>query len=582
VPTAERDTRRSSRLPVLALAALLVVGSAVLLYETRGTTFWADEWNWILTRRGGGVGTFLDPHNEHLTLVPVVIYKLLFATVGLHHYWPYRVVLVAAQLACVALVFVYARPRVGGYLALLGAALIIFFGPGWQDILWPFQMAWLIAIAAGIGALLLLERHDRAGDIGACVLLGISLASSGPGLAVAVGLVVEVLLRRRPRDLWIVGIPIGLYLLWWLGYQNATFNRHALVLLPRFVADAAAGALSALTGLASIDVFHDTGSYLAWGAPLLAVGLIAAGWRLYRLGRIPGRVLTLSATVLGFWVLTGVGRAYASLGPIVLTATGDESRYLYVGAVFVVLLCAELARSYSPPRVYTPSLGVGIGAGVLAVAAVVSNLGVLRDGSRLLQSQAQITEAELGTLDVTRAFVKPGYLSNGFIFLLAPAGQLFAAEKALGSVAASPLQIAAFPDYAREAADSQLIKIGELQLQGHGAVTSGSSGMPPKVDAVEAGTVSVSGGCLNFRPSIYTPSGEANAVQVTVPAGGLRLRIPTAPATVSARRFSVQFEALGTLSPPSGASLTVLPDAAAVPWHVRVAVDGPVSVCSSG
>src|SRR5438445_181195 len=167
----------------------MLAAAVLLAHDTRGTTFFQDEWRWILERRGNSLATFLDPHNQHLSLIPVTIYKLLFATVGLRHYWPYRAVVTAAHLACVPLVFVYARPRVGAYLALLAAALILFFGPGWQDILWPFQMAWLIAVAAGVGALLLLDRRDRAGDIGACALLGVALASAGPGLAVAVGLV---------------------------------------------------------------------------------------------------------------------------------------------------------------------------------------------------------------------------------------------------------------------------------------------------------------------------------------------------------------------------------------------------------
>ena len=46
------------------------------------------------------------------------------------------------------LLYVYARRRVGPYLALLPAIVVLFAGPGWQDILWPFQIAWLISIAA--------------------------------------------------------------------------------------------------------------------------------------------------------------------------------------------------------------------------------------------------------------------------------------------------------------------------------------------------------------------------------------------------------------------------------------------------
>jgi hypothetical protein len=549
----------------VALAALLLAGAVLLAYETRGTTFWADEWQWILTRRGGGLASFLDPHNQHLSLIPIAIYKLLFATVGLRHYWPYRAVLIAGDLGCALLVFAYARSRVGGYFALLAAALILFFGPGWQDILWPFQIPWLIAVAAGIGALLLLDRRDRAGDIGACVLLGVALASAGPGLAIAVGLVVEVLLRRRWRQLWIVAVPIALYALWWVGYQHTSFSRHALLLVPRFVFDAAAGALSSLAGLAGIDVFHDTGAFLNWGPPLLAIAVSVLVWRLYRMERIPPRVVTLLAIPLAFWILTAVGRAYVSIGTLVLTSTGDESRYLYVGAVFLALLAAELARGHSAP------FPVHVGAGVLVAAAVVSNITPLRDGSRLLRTQAQLTAVELGTLDISRPIVKPTYVSNGFIFGIVKAGDWFPAEKDLGGTpAATAAQIATFPDYAREAADSQLVKIQQLGLQGVGRTSAPATGAPPTVDAVESGAVSVSGACASYRPTVYTPAIAANALQVEVPANGLVLSTGDVSASV------------GTIAPRARATLRVTPDLAPQPWHLRISADGPLVACRLG
>ena len=122
----------------IALAVLLVAAAAFFYYETRGTTLWVDEWDWAQNRRGWDLDTFLRPHNGHLSLVPVAIYKLLFATAGLTHYAPYRIVLIAAHLLCVGLVFVYASRRVGSYLGVIAAALILFLGPAWQNILSPF------------------------------------------------------------------------------------------------------------------------------------------------------------------------------------------------------------------------------------------------------------------------------------------------------------------------------------------------------------------------------------------------------------------------------------------------------------
>src|SRR5204862_3626223 len=103
---------------------------------------------------------------------------ILLATVGMNHYVPYRLLVIAGHLCCVGLLFGYVRRRVGDFLALLAAAVLLFLGPGSEDIIWPFQIAWLISIAAGLGALLLIDRGDRKGDVCACLLLGLSLASS--------------------------------------------------------------------------------------------------------------------------------------------------------------------------------------------------------------------------------------------------------------------------------------------------------------------------------------------------------------------------------------------------------------------
>ena len=246
-----------------ALAVLLAAGAVVLVHETRGTVFDADEWTWILHRRQGGVSTFLDPHNGHLSLVPVAIYKLLFATAGIRHYWPYRAVVITAHLGCVTLLFVYLRRRVGGYLALLGAALLLFFGPGWQEFLWPFQIAWLIVLCAAIGALLMLDRDDRLGDAVASVLLAVALASAGPGLAVAVGVTAEIPFGRRWRRLWVVAWPLALYAIWWIGYQQTIVSHDSVFYLTRFVFNAAAGAISSLAGVASPNSVTGGGDFVA-------------------------------------------------------------------------------------------------------------------------------------------------------------------------------------------------------------------------------------------------------------------------------------------------------------------------------
>lgn len=552
----------------IVVAALLIAAGVLLYHETSGTTIWLDEWSYVLNRRGDSLASFLDPHNEHLSLIPVIIYKLLFATAGIGDYRPYRLLVIIAHLGTCALVFAYARPRVGVFYALLATVLMLLFGPGWENILWPFQIAWLISLAAGIGALLALERGDRRGDVLASLLLAISLASSGVGVAVAIGLAVEVaLVRRRLQDAWIVAAPVALYALWWIGYQQTMFERHAIVLAPGFAADGAGASIAALAGLGGSIGFDTAGSLPNWGPALLLLGLAITGWHLVRLGRLPARVASLAAMVVSFWLLAAVSRS-SVVGPY-------ASRYLYVGALFVVLLAVELARGVRARG------WLGALAGLLAVGAIVSNLGTLRDEGRLVRSQGQITAADLGALQIGRPVVPPGYEATelpGAPLVVLPAAAYFAAARDLGTPAASPATIAADPEGVRFLADGELIHLHGVAPSpaGAGLVPTGT---PPAVDSFPDGRVRDRGACVLFAPNRFTSGATTPTLEVTIPPGGLELDAVGAPATVAVRRFADQFQAIGTLAPGGPATLKIASDLSSRPWHLSLAAPGGAAAC---
>ena len=163
------------------LAAILTIAGVALLLAGRHLTFFYDEWTWILTRRGGAIGTYLDPHNGHFSLVPVAIYKLLFATFGLRHYTPYRIVGVAFHLASATLLYVLVSRRLGPWLALVPVTLLLFMGTAFLDVMWPFQIGFLASTAAGLAALALIDEPRS--DALATVALVVSVASSGIGIA---------------------------------------------------------------------------------------------------------------------------------------------------------------------------------------------------------------------------------------------------------------------------------------------------------------------------------------------------------------------------------------------------------------
>ncbi len=172
--------RLAVRLPadwdIWAFAAASGIAAAFLMLKGRGNTFYYDEWNWIVFR-SDGLHAILAGYNNHLQVAPVALYQLLLHTVGLNHYGILRVLQVLVHLACVAAVFVFARPRLGRWA--LGVALpLLVLGNGWEYLLWTINIGFVASLALSICALLALDRHDRTGDRLACLLLVAGLAGS--------------------------------------------------------------------------------------------------------------------------------------------------------------------------------------------------------------------------------------------------------------------------------------------------------------------------------------------------------------------------------------------------------------------
>ncbi|HEY3435767.1 MAG TPA: hypothetical protein VGK41_08945, partial [Solirubrobacterales bacterium] len=193
--------RLSRYAPLVLLGVAMAVAAAVLLGYGSGLTFFQDSWEFLMHRRDPSAATLLDPHNEHIVLLPVLLTQASLRLFGMDSMTPELVLLVALQLVTAGLLFVYARRRLGPWPALFAATLLLFLGPAWQDLLWPFQVGFVGASLFGLAALLAMENDDRRWDRAACAFLTISIAFSSLGLAFAVACAVDVFQRRRERGL---------------------------------------------------------------------------------------------------------------------------------------------------------------------------------------------------------------------------------------------------------------------------------------------------------------------------------------------------------------------------------------------
>src|SRR5829696_6536325 len=297
---------RASEHPAALLAGAAMITSGVLLLHWLGRlTFWRDEWDFLLHRRSWSIGTFLDPFVEHLLAASILIYKVGVSAFGMDSGRPFQLVAVALFLLSVGLLFVYVQRRAGEWLGLAAILPILFLGPSWDDLLFPFQMALFGSVACGIGALLALERGDRAGDLLAGCLLLLALLFSDLGIPFVAAATVDLAFDRdRWRRAFVVVVPTLLWLLWYAGWGHEAETFISLTNFaksPNYMLDGLAASLATWLGLGVSA--HDP-SPLDWGQPLLVVALGLVAWRLYVLRRPSPRLAGTAVVLLGFWFLT--------------------------------------------------------------------------------------------------------------------------------------------------------------------------------------------------------------------------------------------------------------------------------------
>jgi hypothetical protein len=554
--TATPAPRRRLALPSatvwVGLAGLLVVTAGLILYLGRSTSFYFDEWNFVLERRAWDLDALLKPHNEHLSVVPVLIYKTLFSTVGIESYTPYRVAGVVVHLIVLVVLFLYARRRVGDVLALGAAVLIAFFGPAWPDVMWPFQAGYLGSLAAGIGAWLALDRGDRRGEIAASALLTVALASSSMGIPIFVAAVLEIVGRpdRRRRG-YVLVAPAVLYGSWYLAYGGGGKESvDNLLSTPAYVAEAAAAATGAVFGLGT-----------EWGRPLvLALGALLV-LALRRGATDPWRLAALIALPLVFWGLTGLARAD-------LHEPGAP-RYLYPGAIFILLIAIEAARGV---RVSREAL-----AALLAVLlfATISNVGLLRNGAGYLRDQTAELDGALAALQLAAPNgVPPQFRPQPTVAPQIFAGSYLDAVKDYGSPAPAPQELPSLFGRGRAAADGTLRGAYAIALAPAPAKPAGPA---PAPEGAVATQTTAKGACLRARPQ-----SSAGTLDLNVPAGGIQIASDGGGAKVFLRRFGDQFppDAVGEVAENGRpVALKIPADASTAPWRARLAVSGPVRVC---
>jgi hypothetical protein len=544
--------------PVLLLGAALLGAAVMLAVAQWGVTFFQDTWAFLLDRQDLSADAIFAPHNEHIVVIPVLITKVLLAVFGMSSNTPEQVAMALTLFAAAILLFVYFRRRVDPWIAALAATLLLFLGSAWPVLIWPFENEFTIPIVFGLAMLLMLDREDDRGDAWACAALLVAILSGSLGLSFIVAAAVHVFLSRKERGwrrAYVFLVPLLVYLAWYAGWGHEAEKHLTLdniLASPAYVMEGFASALDSLAGLSTIPV--NSPGQNDWGRPLLiaAIALVAFGQ-----SRRPGfsrGFWVVSAAAVSYWLLAGFN--------FIPGREASASRYVYAGAVFVLLMAAELLRGvrWSPRALVV--------AAILIACAIGPNLAQLKEGSEWEKEQSVFTRSDLAALEIARGHVDPSFTLGAIDVAgtaslgIVEAGKYFEAVDRWGSPAYTPAELEAAPQVGRHFADIVLSQALPL-------TTRMETGTSPQAGAGQ--------GCLTQAAGTGTATSETK-----LGPGAVRIEVSAGPeAHVSLRRFSEGEYPVQT-TPAAGGSTMLLRiprDRAPQPWYLHVEASQAVRVC---
>ncbi len=556
--------RRSSLAPWLALAAVLVFGAAqtAMRFHNHHLGLIGDDYDFLLGRHTITFHTLLQPHNENLSAVGVLLYRAIFAVVGISTAVPYIALLLISTAACVTLAYVFLRRELGPWIALIPALVLATLGPAAEALLWPFEFTLFSALAFWLGAMLLAGKGGTRNDALACLLLVLAIGSQSLAVALLPATVLALLLwsgwRGALRRAWVAGVPLVLYVAWYAVYHPQL--ERTLEKVPSFIVDSFVASVGDITAA----------GYSAGARVLAVVVLILALARCVHLRRVPTTTIYMALGLLCVWVATGLSEGEGRVPA--------ESRYQFHNALLLMLALAPLVpRVRLSTRAAMRTLQVAAVTGV-ALVIVVSNLGRYSFWEHGFERQESIANAELAALEVARpALLTPdevftGENEPGLYWPFTPRSYLSAAA-AHGSPVNVRRDLEFAGPLAKAQADAVLMRLEGIEARPGSAPAGRVAPLGVRALLLPAGP-----GCG------VIPAGAARAgFEVFARPGGLNVSsAPGPPVALAAARFSERPEP-GSLRTQLGGTeilIEVNRDASRVPWRISLTASQALTVCS--
>jgi hypothetical protein len=205
----------------------VLTSGAILVAFSNGLYFVGDSWDFLLTRGtiDGADRGLLAPHNEHWSTLPILVFRAMSAVFGLDHYLPYVLLMIVTHMVlCVAFYLVMTSLGAARWPALLATLLLAFFGGGYENTMWEFQISFVGPLVLAMAAIAVWHRWHGSvlGRAAVPALLILGLMTSGTGIGAVILVTTYVAFTHGLRPALAVGIaPTAVYLAWYAAYGAA-------------------------------------------------------------------------------------------------------------------------------------------------------------------------------------------------------------------------------------------------------------------------------------------------------------------------------------------------------------------------
>ena len=308
---------------------------ALSLWINRNTWFLGDDFAMLTNRYfaaadGDWSLALLSPHNDHLLVLPVLVFIGLGKMFGLDNHLVYMLPAIFMHIAILFAVAIILKKRCASTLTALSAVCCVaFMSAGYEVLMMATNMAHVAPIFLGLYQLILVDHEGSISrrDIAATMLGVIAVLCAGTSIPLIVMIALYLTLQRQfKRAILIAAPPATLWLLWFAKYgslnhgvkgdtQYETFSKMGQI--AQYVINGIHGSLEAITHISGSSTFIVILCFLGLykksikSPPILMPFCMAVG------------------AVL-FYFITGFSR--------VTFGEPTSSRYVYLGAIFIIPL----------------------------------------------------------------------------------------------------------------------------------------------------------------------------------------------------------------------------------------------------